>query len=946
MTSPRAPKVVMLVDNTVDGDSRVQKSARYMAELGWDVTLVGRSPGDDVREEPLGDATLLRVPTALPLNLRARLAPGHTWRYPLAYTDSETAKHAEAVASWQRIDLQTRLATSSTLAGLLPRLVVKARRVVHRERHRQLKAASRRAARPTSRAGLPWRGKARQWAWDDPFLADLEVAFAPVLAKLEPDLVHAHDFRTIGIAVRYKQRMRRRKGPKPVVVYDAHEFLPGVGIPDARRRRGDESYEAVHLPHADAVVCVAQTTGEELVRRHGLPRPPLVVLNAPHARSGRWYDDAPDVRSAAGVPAGAPLLVYVGVSAAKRGLDTVLAALPQLPDAHLVLLTKRNGYVTQLVKDAEAAGCADRLHVLPYVAPDDVSAFVRTADVGLSPLTHTLNHELTLPTKLLEYALGRIPVVTSDVRASAELVEREGIGLSHPAEDVDAFAEAVRTVLADRARFVAPYSETDLLERWSWETQCHPVDDLYREVLGRGPDAAVTRLRAVEAQLTQGEAPATQDLLGATTDLLAAADASLRDADVRSAARDAARAAAVLFHRTLHFDLETSPLTEAPDSYLAPWHASEVGARAARRSGAGPRASGPVEDVAVLSLKNFDFVAPLERDLTALGIRSHRVDLGVDSAGTPLTPAAQLAARLDASDERAWSAALDARLGDSDTVWVEWSQRAAVVASLLTGSPRRTIVRLHSFEAWTVFPQLVDWSRVDDLVFVGPHLRDLIVPRLPGLDPTTTRLHVLPISVDTARWALPKLPGADRTLAVIGWAAPAKQAVWALDLLARLRRHDPGYRLLLVGKEPDAKGPAGLRRYHHEVLRRARQPDVADAVELVPFTSDVPGLLQRAGFVVSSSVRESLHMAVLEGAASGAVPVVRDWPMLAAYDGPRRLFPPHWVVDTLEAAEMRVLGASSPDAFAAAGAEAQATARERFDDRIAQEQLARLLRGA
>ena len=37
-------KIVMLVDNGVDGDSRVQKAARSAAEAGWDVTLLGCSP--------------------------------------------------------------------------------------------------------------------------------------------------------------------------------------------------------------------------------------------------------------------------------------------------------------------------------------------------------------------------------------------------------------------------------------------------------------------------------------------------------------------------------------------------------------------------------------------------------------------------------------------------------------------------------------------------------------------------------------------------------------------------------------------------------------------------------------------------------------------------------------------------------------------------------------
>lgn len=58
-------KIVMLVDNGVNGDSRVQKEARSMAAAGWDVVLLGKSPTKKDQRWQLGDAEvrLLHVPT-------------------------------------------------------------------------------------------------------------------------------------------------------------------------------------------------------------------------------------------------------------------------------------------------------------------------------------------------------------------------------------------------------------------------------------------------------------------------------------------------------------------------------------------------------------------------------------------------------------------------------------------------------------------------------------------------------------------------------------------------------------------------------------------------------------------------------------------------------------------------------------------------------------------
>ena len=58
-TNPNTPgRVVMLVDNGVDGDSRVQKAARSAAEAGWDVTLLGCSTTGDRKSTRLNSSHL------------------------------------------------------------------------------------------------------------------------------------------------------------------------------------------------------------------------------------------------------------------------------------------------------------------------------------------------------------------------------------------------------------------------------------------------------------------------------------------------------------------------------------------------------------------------------------------------------------------------------------------------------------------------------------------------------------------------------------------------------------------------------------------------------------------------------------------------------------------------------------------------------------------------
>jgi glycosyltransferase involved in cell wall biosynthesis len=61
-------------------------------------------------------------------------------------------------------------------------------------------------------------------------------------------------------------------------------------------------------------------------------------------------------------------------------------------------------------------------------------------------------------------------------------------------------------------------------------------------------------------------------------------------------------------------------------------------------------------------------------------------------------------------------------------------------------------------------------------------------------------------------------------------------------------------------------------------------------------------------------VRESFGLGIVEGAASGAIPVVRNWPFFAHMNhGARTLFPTEWVVDTPQEAADRLLAVTADE---------------------------------
>src|SRR4029450_4312138 len=68
-------RVVMLVDNDVRVDSRVQKEARSMAAAGWEIILLGERRDATLETWSIGDATVRLVP----MDNKLTYAPS-TWR--------------------------------------------------------------------------------------------------------------------------------------------------------------------------------------------------------------------------------------------------------------------------------------------------------------------------------------------------------------------------------------------------------------------------------------------------------------------------------------------------------------------------------------------------------------------------------------------------------------------------------------------------------------------------------------------------------------------------------------------------------------------------------------------------------------------------------------------------------------------------------------------------
>ena len=241
--------------------------------------------------------------------------------------------------------------------------------------------------------------------------------------------------------------------------------------------------------NAAAVLSVSEGMSDLLIPHLGLTKRPDIVANYPLFEG--QASAVRNLRSDIGVGPDGPLMVYSGAVAPQRGVQTAAAALADLPGVHLVVIANpKNQTVIDL--QAKFSNVADRFHVVPYVPNEQLVSYLSAATIGLIPLLHKQNHEISLITKFGEYMQARLPMIVSDVRTMAAEVRRLGNGEVFIAEDVADFVRATKLVLANASQYSCVYTDEILMER-SWERQAENLVRIYNEIANAEPTARAAK---------------------------------------------------------------------------------------------------------------------------------------------------------------------------------------------------------------------------------------------------------------------------------------------------------------------------------------------------------------------------------------------------------------------------------------------------------------------
>jgi glycosyltransferase involved in cell wall biosynthesis len=278
------------------------------------------------------------------------------------------------------------------------------------------------------------------------------------------------------------------------VILDLHEATPiffRSRFPRASNRATDailHAAERVSMSFADLVLSVNRQRHQRLLDL-GAPAAKLrVVANGPSL--ARFSDDAWVRRSFR--EDGAVRLVYAGAITPLYELDVAVRALARLaserPDLDIRWdLYGRGDELEPLEALAAQLDLADRITFHGRIPLDEVPRRLAAADIGMSPIRRDPFTEISLPTKILEYAAMGLPVVAPSLRGTRDHFEPHMLSWYESGDPASLAAAIARIVDDGLARERAVASAAERSRELSWDREAPAYVALVETLAARRP---------------------------------------------------------------------------------------------------------------------------------------------------------------------------------------------------------------------------------------------------------------------------------------------------------------------------------------------------------------------------------------------------------------------------------------------------------------------------
>ena len=269
------------------------------------------------------------------------------------------------------------------------------------------------------------------------------------------DILHVHDIQ-IASSV-----FLANKFFKLDVVLDLHEnrpeimkyykhvnsFIGKILIKPKKWKKAEE----VFIKRSNKVIVVTEHAKKELTDRLSIEKEKIVVF--PNTVSEKFYKDFIIDKKISRKYSGNFVMLYIGNTSKRRGLDLVLENIPKIISEiknFKFVVVGSSSYDREIKKKVEYLKIEDYVDLEGWKDETLFQSYISSSSIGVSPLESNLHHDTTYANKIFQYLSLGCPVLCSDVVAQRDLINKYKFGLIFKSGDSDDFLNKVMEMYRDK----------------------------------------------------------------------------------------------------------------------------------------------------------------------------------------------------------------------------------------------------------------------------------------------------------------------------------------------------------------------------------------------------------------------------------------------------------------------------------------------------------------
>ncbi len=458
----KSNKVCSIVFNSVSRDARVLKEAQSLAQVGYEVTILGIIDEKfSVADETLGNSVRVR---------RVCFRTYRTFIFSML-------KLISLISLIILISLfKDKYATELLIFFQL--LVFSGLIYFLRESWKRLSAKRNNDSEVLGKKKAPsWFAKFWMYLRVVPFLRMLWVE--------RPAIVHCHDIQTLPLGVIAKLLLRCK------LVYDAHEIyeeVPQVLLENGARLRSFRRIHKFSQAFVDEFITINESIAAWYAEKYPKLPKAIVIMNATPLSPEVQYDGR--LHKAAGVEIETNILLYQGGFAEHRGLGFLVKSAEHLPGNWVLVMMGWGAHEGPLKRLADAvnktahdSGRGDVVKFIPPAPQSELVMWTAGGAIGVIPYENTgLNHWFCTPNKIWELPNAGLPVLVSpfpELRKSVDIYKN---GWLLPESEDLKFIGSLISSLTQKQLKEASENSRKFIEANHWSLYERRLIDLYSKL--------------------------------------------------------------------------------------------------------------------------------------------------------------------------------------------------------------------------------------------------------------------------------------------------------------------------------------------------------------------------------------------------------------------------------------------------------------------------------